>query len=244
MVVVYLWWTVGWHIDWWRWWGRRQEGKDGKGMREGYKVRGSMCLSVFIPIPTPFPAALSPWAGSGQGASPGPGCPAALSCPWAPWVCASPALVEGPWCSWALLGWPQAAGRTGPESVRPPQALWVRVGLRLAEGPLCPRGHHRSQLAKSWWQGRFIMHHGHWWAEAMLAWAWAGGHCRRCHGLPLALSPCLWQPCDPVLRVCPHSCPGSPQAVPMPQEPCPAVAPGVPAPRISHRSPGHPVGSR
>lgn len=74
-----------------------------------------------------------------------------------------------------LSGWPWAGSRTGPSSVCPPQVLRVHAGLRLLEGPLCPRGHCRSQLAQSWWQGRSAMCHRHWQAESMLAQSQAGG---------------------------------------------------------------------
>lgn len=41
------------------------------------------------------------------------------------------------------------------------QALRVHTGLSLLKGPLFPGGHHRSQLAQSWWQGRQVLCHRH-----------------------------------------------------------------------------------
>lgn len=76
------------------------------------------------------------------------------------------ALGRSGWWGWAQavqqlcpapgtkgLCWPKF--RAVPSTVHVSlQALWVHTGLRLLEGPLVPRGHHRSQLAQSWWQGR------------------------------------------------------------------------------------------
>ena len=154
-----------------------------------------MCLSVFIPIPTPLPAALSSSVGSGLGAS---------------WAQAVQQLCPAPRHRGSVLAldWWKVRGAPGHRRAGPgllavqvlslsPQEWWVHVGLRLVEGPLRPRGHRRSQLAQSWWQGRSVMCHGQWRAEAMLAWPQAGGRCRRCHRWPPALPPHLWPPHDP-----------------------------------------------
>lgn len=95
-----------------------------------------MCLSVFIPISTPLPVTLSPWAGSG-------------------WAQAVQQLCPAPGTMGLVLALDRWKFHGVPGTVcLSLQALWVHTALRLLEGPLFPDGHCRSQLAQSWWQGR------------------------------------------------------------------------------------------
>lgn len=149
------------------WWDGRKEDRDGREGREEGNERGIrgrrqyvfVCQCLF---PSMLPSQLCSAPGLGWGGQ-----------AWAKLSSSSvlpPGTVSLCW-TWTgckvhgasrhcQAGPGLAAGQVHHLSV-PPQVLQVHAGLRLLEGPLCPRGHRRSQLAQSWWQGRSAMCHRH-----------------------------------------------------------------------------------
>lgn len=167
--------------------------------------------------------------GSDWGARLGPSCPAALSCPRALWGCAGPGLLQVLWCSWHSPFVP--AGTAGPYWPKP------------AERSIVPRRPPQVPAGPELVAGQAGLVPQTLWAEAVLASPWvvdiagaATGCLQRCH---LACGSLVGQHGE-----CGPTGVPIPPAGPMPQEPCPAVARGAPAPHTSPQSPGHPEGSR
>lgn len=198
-------------------------------VREGSKSdtgQEAVCIcQCLFQFPHPLSHA-QPWAGPGWAQAVQQLCPAPRHC----WGCAGPALVEVPWCSRhspsvppGTVGpsWPKTAGR----SIVPRWPLQVPVVSELLAGQV---GHVPQTLVGRGDAGLTL---GWWLLQEMPRVVFSTAT------LPVAAS---WAS---VVSVSPQES-LFPQAGPMPQEPCPAVALGAPAPRTSPQSLGHPGGSR
>lgn len=202
--------------------------------QERYRAGGCMYLSVFIPISTPS----QPCSALGRARLGGPTgepgwaqavqqlCPAPRHC----WGCAGPALVEVPWCSRHSPSVPP--GTVGPSrpktagrSIVPRWPLQVPavselLARQVGHVPQTLVGRGDAGLTLGWWLLQEMPRVVFSTATLPVAASWAS-----------------------VVSVSPQESP-FPQAGPMPQEPCPAVALGAPVPRTSPQSLGHPGGSR